>query len=231
MTSAGLLKRFLLFVAAISIGSAIASLSGGCNIAAAVDAVTRPDPVVEAKHTLPDVATVVFIDDRRNQINPVRVRRQIADEITAVLIEEGSMTDMISARDAVAAARRLDSAGSVAGINQIGEAVGADQVIYVEALGFQLTRNGLSPDPMAAFNVRVLDVRSGERTFPETEQFQAATGHPVQVTIPRKDWGQFTGSGGLSKLRTYLAKESGDTIARLFVTTHYTQAGEKMKPL
>lgn len=206
-------------------------MAGGCNIAATVEAIIRPDPVVEAKHEIRNVATVVFIDDRRNQINPVRLRRQISDEITAVLMEEGGMTDMISPRDAMSAARRLDTAGTPSGIDEIGAAVGADQVIYVEALQFRITTDGLSPDPLALFNVRVLDVETGSRLFPETEKFQAGTGHPIQVTVPRKDLGQFVGSGGMTKLRRYLAVESGDSIARLFVTTRYTQGGEKMKRL
>ncbi len=205
--------------------------AGGCNIAATVDAIIRPDPVIEAKYHMRNVATVVFIDDRRNQISPVRLRRQISDELTAVLMEEGGMTDMISPRDAMAAARRLDTAGTPAGIDQIGAAVGADQVIYIEALQFRITTDGLSPDPLALFNVRVLDVETGERLFPEKEKFQAGTGHPIQVIVPRQDLGQFIGSGGMTKLRRYLAVESGDSIARLFVTTRYTQGGEKMKRL
>jgi len=213
------------------IASALLVVGGGCNYAATLDAIVRPDPVIEAKHDIHNVATVVFIDDRRNQINPVRLRRQIADEITSVLMEEGGMTDMISPRDAMAAARRLDTAGKPAGIDEIGAAVGASQVIYVEALQYRITRDGLSPDPLALFNVRVLEVETGVRLFPETEKFQAGTGHPIQVTVPRKDLGQFIGSGGMTKLRRYLAVESGDSIARLFVTTHYTQSGEKMKRL
>jgi hypothetical protein len=35
----------------------------------------------------------------------------------------------------------------------------------------------------------------------------------------------------MSRLRRYLAVESGDAIARIFVTTTYTQGGEKMKRL
>ena len=223
------MRRSLVLLA--SVGFTLVFSLGGCNIAASVDAIIRPDPVVEAKHPIANVATVVFIDDRRNQVNPVRLRRQIADEITSVLMEEGYMTDMISPRDAMAAARRLDKAGKPAGINEIGIAVGADQVIYVEALQYRITSDGLSPDPLALFNVRVLNVHTGERVFPETEKFQAGTGHPVQVTVPRQDQGQFIGSGGMSRLRRYLAIESGDAIARIFVTTTYTQGGEKMKRL
>jgi hypothetical protein len=186
--------------------------------------------MVEAKYNLTDTATVVFIDDRRNQVNPVRLRRQIADEATAVLIDEGAMGDMISPRDAMAAARRLDTGSMPAGIDAIGRAVGASQVIYVEAVAFSLTRDGLTPDPVAVFNVRVWDVDKGVRVFPAADDsFRTSSGYPLQVTIPQGELAGLSGGGATSKLRSMLAKRTGDAIGRIFVTTSYSQSGKKLQ--
>ena len=202
----------------------------GCNIARTVDRFIAPDPTIEAKYNLADTATVVFIDDRRNQVNPVRLRRQIADEATAVLIDEGTMQDMISPRDAMAAARRLDTGASPVGIDAIGRAVGASQVIYVEAVAFSLTRDGLTPDPVAVFNVRVWDVDKGVRVFPaESDTFRTGAGFPLQVTIPQGELAGLSGRGATSTLRNMLAKRTGDAIGRMFVTTSYNQGGEQLR--
>ena len=52
----------------------------GCNIAAAVETLTRPDPVQEARYELPNRPTVVMFDDYYSIVTPVRVRRDIAEE-------------------------------------------------------------------------------------------------------------------------------------------------------
>ncbi|MCH2137634.1 MAG: hypothetical protein MK074_01100 [Phycisphaerales bacterium] len=200
----------------------------GCNIAGAVDKLTTPDAVVEAKFHPDNVPTAVFIDDRRNQVNPVRLRRAIADMATRILIDEGDMTEMISPRDAMAAARQLDGAAEPSSVSAIGKAIGARQVIYVEVVAFRITRDGLTPDPLAYFNVRVLDLEAGERVFPTDAQFEASAGYPLQVTIPPAQLGTLTGQGSPSLVRRALADRAGDALGRLFVDTGYSAGGDRL---
>lgn len=201
-------------------------LLAGCNVAGVVERITSPDEVVEARFKPANVGTVVFLDDRRNQINPVRLRREIVDEVTHVLIDEGHMDHMISPRDAMAAARRLDTASSTAGIDAVGRAVGADQVIYIEAVGFRISRNGLAPDPAAAFNIRVIDLNTQERVFPADDAGRG--GYPMQVTLSREKLAELSGGADAARLRGALAKRAGDQIARLFVDTAYAANGERL---
>lgn len=211
----------------LGLGAVLGQLSG-CNIAGVLERVTSPDHMVEARYTLANVPTVVFLDDRRNQINPVRLRREIVDEITHILITEGKLTDMISPRDAMAAARRLDTARETVGIDMVGRAVGAQQVVYIEAVGFRITQDGLAPDPAAFFNIRVLDLDAGRRVFPSEDGLQDTGGYHIQVSIPRQELAALSGIGNASKLRQVLAKRAGDEIGRLFVKTGYGAGGERL---
>ncbi|MGY8757349.1 MAG: hypothetical protein ACKVLC_08245, partial [Phycisphaerales bacterium] len=68
------MKRIL---ASILLLATIALLSS-CNIAGVASYLTTPDPEQEALFVLPNVPTVVFVDDRRNVMHPVRLRRVIA---------------------------------------------------------------------------------------------------------------------------------------------------------
>lgn len=207
---------------------AVLSLMSGCNIAGVLERVTSPDRTVEARYVLANVPTVVFLDDRRNQINPVRLRREIVDEVTLILTVEGRLTDMISPRDAMAAARRLDTARETVGIDSVGRAVGAQQVVYIEAVAFRITQDGLMPDPAAFFNVRVLDLDAGRRVFPSEDGLQETGGYHMQVSIPHQELASLSGIGNASKLRQVLAKRAGDEIGRLFVRTGYGAGGERL---
>jgi hypothetical protein len=206
----------------------VLSLMSGCNIAGVLERVTSPDRMVEARYVLADVPTVVFLDDRRNQINPVRLRREIVDEVTQILTVEGKITDMISPRDAMAAARRLDTAQETVGVDSVGRAVGAQQVVYIEAVAFRITQDGLMPDPAAFFNIRVLDLEAGRRVFPTTDGSQQTGGYHIQVSIPRQELATLSGIGNASKLRQVLAQRAGDEIGRLFVKTGYGAGGERL---
>jgi len=207
---------------------AVLSLMSGCNIAGALERVTSPDRTVEARYVLADVPTVVFLDDRRNQINPVRLRREIVDEVTQILTVEGKLNDMISPRDAMAAARRLDTARETVGVDRVGRAVGAQQVVYIEAIAFRITQDGLMPDPAAFFNIRVLDLDAGRRVFPTEDGLQQTGGYHIQVSIPRQELATLSGTGNASKLRQVLAQRAGDEIGRLFVRTGYGAGGERL---
>ncbi|MDG2291928.1 MAG: hypothetical protein P8L37_04655, partial [Phycisphaerales bacterium] len=125
----------------------------GCNIASAVGYAVHPEPEFEAEYTLANVPTVIFIDDRRGVVNPTRLRRVIADEATAQLMEEGVISEgnMIAPRDAMVAARRSDRSDDVVPIAHIAELVGADQVIYVDVNQFALTFDGVTPDPTSIY--------------------------------------------------------------------------------
>ena len=120
----------------------LACSMSGCNIASTVAYITTPNPVMEAQYELKDESTVIFIDDRRSRVSPVRLRRTIGDVASEGILEEELVSDVISPRDATAAARQLDRGPKPAAISAVGKMVGADQVIYVEVIQFSLMLSG-----------------------------------------------------------------------------------------
>ncbi|MBT5657760.1 MAG: hypothetical protein HOI89_08270 [Phycisphaerae bacterium] len=210
-------------VACLVIAAAWLSQLGGCNIAQAVETLTRPDPVEKAKYDLPDLPTVVMFDDYYSVVTPVRIRRDIAEEATIVLMERADMDDMVSPLDAIRMAKKMDKSVERAAIHEVGKAIGVDQVIYVEPLRFLIPAIVGTSEPMAAFRVKVIDVKTGKRVFPADEK----SGWSVQVSIPRAE-SQRIASSGPSAIRKELATRSGDAIASLFFDIEYSQHGNRL---
>ena len=210
---------------AVAMMTATAQLTG-CNIAAAVETLTRPDPVQEARYELPNRPTVVMFDDYYSIVTPVRVRRDIAEEATVVLMEHADMTDMISPLDAMRMASKMDKSVERAAIHEVGQALGVEQVIYVEPARFLIPTIAGVAEPTASFRVKVIDVQTGKRLFPSDEDGGAA-GWSVQVTLDRAEASQLAATGP-NAIRRELATRSGDAIARLFFDTAYSQHGNRL---
>ncbi len=212
-------------IVSVSLLALVAQLAG-CNIAAAVETLTRPDPVQEAKYELPNRPTVVMFDDYYSIVTPVRVRRDIAEEATVVLMENADMTDMISPLDAMRMSRKMDKSVERVAIHEVGQALDVQQVIYVEPAHFLIPAIVGVAEPTAAFRVKVIDVQTGKRVFPSDEDGGAA-GWPVQVTMSRAEASRLA-SEGPNAIRRELAIRSGDAIARLFFETGYSQHGNRL---
>ena len=204
---------------------------GGCNIATAVGSVVRPEPEIEAKYHLQDVPTVVFLDDRRNRISPTRLRRVIAEEATTVLMEEGvvSQGNMIPARDAILVSSRHDRAGKLLSVHAIGEAVGAEQIIFVSVDEFALTRDGQTPEPKSICRVRVIDVKNEERLFPDPSSTENYDYYQLIVEMPNVDPHGFHTISARNDLNGRLAVDTGDEIARLFFTYTVSELGDRIE--
>ena len=189
-------------------------LQCGCNVASTVAYITTPNPVMEARYELKDESTVIFIDDRRSRVSPVRLRRTIGDVASEGILKEELVVDVISPRDATAAARQLDKGPKPAAIGSVGKMVGADQVIYVEMVEFRLLGpDGYTPDPYASCQVRVVDLVEKKRQFPDPEK---SLSHTVEVRLPQQKSLSVADSRARQKLGELLATETGVQIARLF---------------
>lgn len=216
-------SMWVIRVACLAIAIIGLSQIAGCNIAQAVETLTREDPVDKAKYELPEVPTVVMFDDYYSIVTPVRIRRDIAEEATVVLMEYADMDDMVSPLDAIRMAKKMDKSVDRAAIHEVGKAIGVDQVIYVEPLQFSIPSVIGTTEPFALFRVKVIDVKTGKRVFPSEE----AGGWSVQVSISRAE-SQSLASTGPSAIRKELVLLSGDAIARLFFDTKYSQHGNRL---
>lgn len=224
--------RFLFhaLVPAMVAGSSLLFVSG-CNIASAVGYAVHPEPEFEAQYELADVPTVIFIDDRRGVVNPTRLRRVIADEATAQLMEEGVISEqnMIAPRDAMIAARRSDRSGDVVPIARIAEMVGADQVIYVDVNQFALTFDGVTPSPLSISRVRVLNITTGKRVFPDPDAPDGdVVYYQLSVDLPNAKPHGFNTVKVRNEMTEQLALQTGDGIGKLFYSYIKSELGSRV---
>jgi hypothetical protein len=207
---------------------ALVSLSAGCNIVAPASYIISGPPSVEAQHTLADVPTVIYIDDRSNQVNPVSLRRVIAETAGEDLMEKKLLTTTISPQDAMNIAARNDRNKQIMSIEEIGKAVGAKQVIYVEMLQFSDTPDGFTPRPLAACRVRVVDVENRQRVFPGPDVRD--TSHPMQVMTREVDPELYRTRSGRLQVFQALALETGHEIGKLFYKHERKELGGSLNP-
>ena len=197
----------------------VAATSAGlvsCNILGPATYFAFGQSKAEAKYVLLDRRTVVFVDDRHNAIplNATRIRRTIADKVSMDLMAQEVLTATISSRDAMALARRRDREGKLLSMETIGESVGAQQVIYVEMMGFRGSPDGVTPRPSASCRVKVIDVANRTRLFPAPDAHQAwqdvsVESLPISLELYRT-------AAGRREIEEMLAKLLGDQVAKLF---------------
>ena len=195
-----------------------------CNIMAGVGYIVSKEPQKEAVFVLPDVPTVVFVDDRRNIMHPTRLRRVVADEITKALIENQLVTNLISPQDILRVSAAKDRYGEILPIDELGKAVGATTVIYVELTAFALTTDGQTANPIANCRVRVIDAVQKKRLFPTT-----SAAYPVIATIKKVNPYTVHSASETKKLAEELALVLGNNVAEMFYL-HYTgRLGENLE--
>jgi hypothetical protein len=208
------------------VGAVLAS----CNILGPATYFAMGQPKVAAMYEPVDRPTVVFVDDRLNTIpmHASRIRREIADKISDDLLEQQVVTQMVSSRDAMAMARRLDREGDLMSMEALGEAVGAEQVIYVEMLRFQGSSDGISPRPAASCRVKVIDVSARARLFPGPDsdrpwQDVAIVSPPISPDLYRTDEGR-------RQIESIIAVLLGMQVGKLFYEHVPDELGSRLNP-
>lgn len=201
----------------------------GCNVVAGVTYVLAPDPSEDAVFTLPDRSTVVFVDDRRNVMHPARLRNVVGDAATTMLLEEDVLATMVAPRDAARYVASKDRHGQAVSMAAIGEAVGAEIVIYVEMKAFGLSSDGRTPDPQAACEVRIIDAVSRTRLFPVVDSETGdQPGHLLIVGLRKVNPSRTSDARSARKLAEELATELGDAVAELFFKHNVGRLGENL---
>jgi len=195
-----------------------------CNLMAGASYILSEEPQQEAIFVLPDVPTVVFVDDRRNLLHPSRLRRVVADQITELLLKENVVATLISPQDIMRVSATKDRYGNILTIGELGEAVGASTVVYVEMTAFALTTDGQTPNPVANCRVRVIDVDHKKRLFPVND-----ASYPIVATLGKVDPYNIHAISEMRKLAEELSEELGKKVAEMFYL-HYTgRLGENLK--
>ena len=193
----------------------------GCNIAGPVFFAVHGPGNVDAEFELdPDRPTVLFIDDPASRIAHRRYRTIIGETaqetiLAKVLLTEGNLFDT---RSAMAAAGR-GTASEPLTIQQIGEMVGAEVVIYakVDRFGLDSTRSPAVPSSQLA--VKVFDVPSGQRLWPP--QYE---GYPLRLNMPATPDNVAQSRSDQARIDESLAAFTGGGLAELFFTVEVTQS-------
>jgi hypothetical protein len=215
-------------MATLALAAAVAA--AGCNILTPAAYLAFGQPKNDARYELEDRPTVVFVDDRDNAIpvNSSRVRQAIADKVSKDLLAEKVLDNVISARDAKAVARSQDREGKLLSVEALGEAVGAQQVIYVEMMSFRGSMDNLRPQPASACRVKVVDVAERRRLYPPPESDNAWD--EIMAVSPPLSQELYRTSQGRRQLEQLMAELLGDRIAKMFYKHVPDEIGNRLDP-
>jgi len=200
----------------------------GCNIVAPIVYLVEGPPSRDAEYILPKVRTVVFIDDRRNiiRLNARGLRQRMADTLTQELLNRKLLTDMILPRDAIGFAQSRDRHGNLLSVEEIARGVGAEQLIYVRVISFTESVDGMSPNPFAAVEVRVMDVT--ERTWVYPDPVSGEMMRPVQVVMPEIDPQATRTTSTRLQVHQALADAMAVEVAKLFYKHEIKELGGRL---
>lgn len=211
---------------AIAVLAAAALLAAeGCNMAVPALYVAQGPPKRPAMFTLPaDRKVVVFIDDRQNIINRLQLRAMLGDDVANELRRMKLVSEVVSGRELIAYVRKVETSTKRVSIEELGDAVNAEVVVYVEMDGFALSPDGATPKPVASAFVKVVDVKAKERLFPPLGG--DPKGHPVQSELDTQMPDAFRTSAQRRRMEDMLEKKLADDIAKLFYEYEPKNFGE-----
>lgn len=184
----------------------------GCNYLIPASYLIEGPPKEAARYELPRRKTVVYVDDRANRMTRAALRTAVGEEVGTLLLQQALVPEVISSKDAVSYARRVDTSDKQVSIRKIGEAVGAEQVIYIDVDEYRISADGATPRPAAIVNVKVIDVGSGARLWPDgTDE-----GERMVVRTREQSLELYNSSAGRRKVEDALAKQVAEDVSKLF---------------
>lgn len=186
--------------------------AAGCNYLMPAAYIIEGPPKEPARYELPRRKTVVYVDDQANRMTRAALRVAVGEEVGTALLQQALVPEVISSKDAVAYARKVDTSDKQVSIRKIGEAVGAEQVVYVNIEEYRISADGATPRPAAIVNVKVIDVGSGARLWPDGTD----AGERLIVRTREMSTDLYNSSAGRRRVEDELAKQVGEDISKLF---------------
>ncbi len=185
--------------------------SGGCNIVAAGFLLVHGPPRIEARHKLEaERPTVVFVDDRSNQLPTRALRDVIARSAQQALLSEGVLINVIDCKAAFSAVASEKSSEPM-DLVALAKAVQAEVLVYAAVESFSLSEDGGSVSPSIAMRVKVMDATAGKRVWPEEKP-----GSAVISTSRAAPGFKPTSHSEMSKLEQEAATQAGVALAQVF---------------
>lgn len=179
---------------------------GGCQAAGLVAYAVSP-PKIRAQYVPPKAPMLVLVENRQNPGMFVYSR----DQITGYIIDDLNTYEVCPIIPDEKLQQFLDATPNAdkMTISQVGKAVGASQVLYVDIR--RVSVGGIVGVPATAraeASVRVVDVATGATKFP-------ASGESYPVLF-QSEVTQDARQQDLTQVRDSMAREAGTDIARLF---------------
>ncbi|MBM4098387.1 MAG: hypothetical protein FJ260_00270 [Planctomycetes bacterium] len=207
------------------LASAALLAAPGCNMAVPALYVAQGPPKRPAMYTLPaDKKVVVFVDDRQNVISRLQLRAALGDDVSNEFRRLKLVSDVVSGRELISYVRRVETSAKRVSIEELGDAVKADIVVYVEMESFALSPDGATPKPVASAYVKVVDVKGKERLFPPLGG--DPKGQPVASELDSQMPDAFRTSAQRRRMEDMLEKKLADDIAKLFYEYEPKNFGE-----
>ena len=205
--------------------TAAALTATGCNIVAPVAYAVHGPGKVRKVTTLDDTLTyVIFIDDPSSKIASRRLRGTIADTAQETMLKKGVVKNMIDGRGALAGTAK-ERFGEKLSIEEIGQSVGADVVIYGLLTSFSMSGEVGGFTPNATLQVKIIDSKTGDRIWPQGE----ASIFPLYVTLPQKPGQAPTSTSQLYTAQEALAKQVGTALAEMFYDVEVTHSARRTR--
>ena len=131
--------------------------------------------------------------------------------------EKNLIDDLISARGTHIAARQ-ESHDNPLSLQAIGEAVDADVLIWISIDSFSLTPDGQTFAPISETRVKIIDVATGERLWPEEPE-----GFSRVIRMPTQQGMAPTTRAEVLEAQQNLASWTGIGVAQLFFKREMTE--------
>jgi hypothetical protein len=187
---------------------------GSCNIVAPIGYIVHGPEKIPEEYVLDTKrVTAVFIDDTRASVLPSRaVRSKIGETAENMLLNEAKIEKMISSKDVMGVADR-EKYSKQMGIAEIGEAVGADVIVYVTMQSFDMLVDGEYFTPTATASIRVVDVKEKKQLFPaELEKSRI-----IKVETPPRSAAMPKSTSERTRAQLVFAERVGREIAHVFI--------------
>lgn len=184
----------------------------GCNIVAPIVYIASGPQKTDARYELDaSRTTVIFIDDRFNRA-PRRSLRMVAAETAEqrLLGEKALEADKLITTRAVMRVASQEQFSSPKSIAQLGQAVGAEVVVYAVIDSWSLSSDNVTFTPGVAVRVKVIDAAADKRLWPPE-----GAGYPVTAAMPTQTIPLPT-SADRDNANLELARLLGEQIAKVF---------------